>query len=207
MGRLPEYPSVFTALGYTLRMPGVPRDANRILAELAEKDVSAVEDPILLGRDLARLMRDERVPRSAKLKLLESGTPPYQLVQLVQDPPLLADNQDPNNLRDIELDDAGNVYISNAYSLNESDRIWKYEPNGTVVKSLSLGNPGGASYIPNPIGLYVSNTSGMLYLASGQYNPADINSTVVYGLSLEDFSLKRSITVNDMQHVSGNTRI
>jgi hypothetical protein len=45
----------------------------------------------------------------------------------------------------------------------------------------------------------------MLYLASGQYNPADINSTIVHGMSLDDLSLQRTITVNGMHNVSGIT--
>jgi hypothetical protein len=74
-----------------------------------------------------------------------------------------------------------------------------------MIKSLSLGNPNSVSYIPDPIGMYVSNTTEMLYLASGQYNPADVNSTIVYGISLENLALERSIIVNNMSHVSSIT--
>ena len=46
----------------------------------------------------------------------------------------------------------------------------------------------------------------MLYLASAQYNPADTNSTVIYGLSMDGaLALQRSITINGMQHVTGIT--
>ena len=148
---------------------------------------------------------EEPYTAAAKLLLLESGDPPYQLMQLYDDPPLPGDNQYRNNLREIELDAAGNVYVVNVHSLNESDTLFKYDPNGTKIKSLSLGNPGTVDYLPDPIGMHVSDITGMLYVASGQYNPADINSTVVHGLSLEDLSLKRSITVNGMHHVSGIT--
>ena len=148
---------------------------------------------------------EEPYTAAAKLLLLESGDPPYQLVQLYDDPPPEGNNQYRNNLREIELDVAGNVYVVNAHSLNESDTVFKYDPNGTKIKSLSLGNPGSADYLPDPIGMHVSNTTGMLYLASGQYNPADINSTIVHGMSLDDLSLQRTITVNGMNNVSGIT--
>ena len=142
---------------------------------------------------------------AAKLQLLGAGNPPYQLVQLYDDTPPQGDNKYRNHLREIELDAAGNVYVVNAHSLNESDTVFKYEPNGTIIQSLSVGNPNSVTYIPDPIGMYVSNTTEMLYLASGQYNPADINSTIVYGVSLENLTLQRSITVGGMQHVSGIT--
>ncbi len=148
---------------------------------------------------------EEPYAAAAKLLLLESGDPPYQLMQLYDDPPPAGNNQYRNNLREIELDADGYVYVINAHSLNESDTLFKYDPNGTKIMSLSLGNPVGPGYLPDPIGMYVSNTTGMLYLASGQYNPADINSTVVHGMSLEDLSLQRSITVNGMHHVAGIT--
>ena len=148
---------------------------------------------------------EEPYAAAAKLLLLESGEPPYQLVQLYDDPPPENDNQYRNNLREIELDAAGNVYVVNAHSLNESDMVFKYDPNGTKIQSLSLGNPVSADYLPDPIGMHVSNTTGMLYLASGQYNPADINSTIVHGMSLDSLALQRTITVNGMHNVSDIT--
>jgi len=58
---------------------------------------------------------------AAKLQLLGSGSPPYSIVKLYDDPPLPADNQYRNALREIEIDDEGNIYVLNAHSLNESD--------------------------------------------------------------------------------------
>ena len=46
----------------------------------------------------------------------------------------------------------------------------------------------------------------MLYLTSAQYDQTDVNSTVVYGFSTyEALTLKRSITIDNMQHVTGIT--
>ena len=138
---------------------------------------------------------------AAKLQLLESGNPPYQLIQIYDQIPTAGTNQYLNNLREIELDAEGNVYVVNTHRLNESDTIWKYGPDGTKLKALSLGNPTTVDYLPDPVGMYVSNTTGLVYLASGQYNPVDVTSTVIHGLSLGDLSLKRSINIDCMHNV------
>jgi len=142
---------------------------------------------------------------AAKLKLLDSGNPPYEVVTLYDDPPLLCDNQCRNNLREIELDNAGNLYVLNVNSLNESDILWKYDPNGTVER-LDLGRPDTDSYLPAPVGMYASKTTDMLYLTSAEYNSLDSDSTVIYGFSTKGaLALQRSITINGMQHVTGIT--
>ncbi|MHC4425786.1 MAG: InlB B-repeat-containing protein, partial [Planctomycetota bacterium] len=61
---------------------------------------------------------------AAKLMLLDEGDPPYELVKLYDDPPLPNDNQYRDSLREIELDSAGNLYVLNVHSLNESDILW-----------------------------------------------------------------------------------
>ena len=147
----------------------------------------------------------ESYTAAAKLQLLDTGNPPYQVVQLYDDPPVANDNQYRNALREIELDSAGNVYVINVHSLNESDILWKHGLNGTVER-FELGRPDGNIYLPGPVAMYVSKTTNMLYLASAQYNPADTNSTVIYGLSMDGaLALQRSITINGMQHVTGIT--
>jgi len=145
---------------------------------------------------------------AAKLSLLDQGTPPYQVVKLYDDPnafnPDAPDNPNLSGLREIEVDDNGNVYIINVHANNESDILWKYDPNGTI-KRLYLGVPNSENYLPNPIGMHVSNITNMLYLASAQYNPADVNSTLIYGFSTESLIRERSITINDMHHVTSIT--
>ncbi|MHC4743432.1 MAG: right-handed parallel beta-helix repeat-containing protein, partial [Planctomycetota bacterium] len=49
----------------------------------------------------------------AKLRLLDSGIPPYEIVQIYDDAPLPGDNQYLDNLREIEIDDSGNLYVTN----------------------------------------------------------------------------------------------
>jgi len=139
---------------------------------------------------------------AAKLQLLPSASPPYELVEVYDDPPLLHDNQYRDGLREIELDASGNVYVLNVNALNESDMLWRYQPDGTVDR-LDLGRPDGGMYVPAPIALHVSKATGMLYLASALLDPVDPESTTVYGFStLGDIALETSIAVPGLQHVT-----
>ncbi len=142
---------------------------------------------------------------AAKLKLLDGANPPYEIVQLYDDPPLPNDNQYRNYLRELEIDDAGNLYVLNVHAINQSDILWRYEPDGTMER-LDLGNPDGDCYVPAPVGMYMSETTDMLYLTSSANNPEDSNSTVIYGFSTEDtMALERSVTINGLQHITGLT--
>ncbi|UCD27577.1 MAG: hypothetical protein JSV03_10715, partial [Planctomycetota bacterium] len=147
----------------------------------------------------------ESYTAAAKLKLLGEGDPPYEIVKLYDDPPLENDNQYRDSLREIELDSAGNVYVLNVHYINESDILWRYDPNGTIER-LDLGRPDSDSYLPAPAGMYASKTTDMLYLTSAVYNPVDCNSTVIYGFSTEGaLTLERSVTINDMHHATSIT--
>jgi hypothetical protein len=142
---------------------------------------------------------------AAKLKLQDGADPPYEIVQLYDDPPLPNDNQYRNHLRELEIDSSGNLYVLNVHSLNESDILWRYKPDGNVER-IELGRPDGDIYIPAPIGTYMSKTSDMLYLASALYNPSDPNVTVVYGLSTSGpIAIARSITVRNLQNITDIT--
>jgi hypothetical protein len=106
---------------------------------------------------------------AAKLKLQDKGYPLYQVVHLYDDTPPLNDNHKRDNLREIEIDDKGNIYILNVNNLNESDILWKYSINGALLNRLDLGNPDSNNYLPDPMAMYVSDANDMVYLASGQY--------------------------------------
>jgi hypothetical protein len=142
---------------------------------------------------------------AAKLHLLSDGNTPYSLVQLYDDAPPAVDREYRNSLREIEVDGVGNVYVINANRVNENDILWKYDPNGAVLQRVYLDSLSGDGSLPDPcdpIGLYVSNTTDMVYLTSAQYNPGDIDSTVIYGFSNENLSFARSITISGMQHAT-----
>ena len=147
---------------------------------------------------------EEAYLATAKLQLLDGQNPPYRVVRLYDEPPLPADNQYRNNLREIEIDDAGNVFVINAHSLNESDILWKYDSNGAVLNRLDLGNPDSNSYLPDPIAMHVSDITNMVYLASAQKNE-DPNSKTIYCFSKDQMVLENSIAINGMQHVTGIT--
>jgi len=142
---------------------------------------------------------------AAKLRLLGGGQPPYEIVRLYDDPPLVNDNQYRNNLRELELDDNGDLYVLNVHSLNESEILWRYAPDGTVER-LDLARPDSPTYIPAPVAMYVSSTTEMLYLTSALYNPNDRDMTVVRGFSTRGaLTLQRTININFMHHAAGIT--
>lgn len=143
---------------------------------------------------------------AAKLQLLDSADPPYEVVQLYDDPPPAADNQCRNNLREIEIDSAGNVYILNAHSLNEGDLLWKYGPDGMVAECLGLGDPNSDFYVPDPIAMHMSDSTGTLYLTSAQYDQVDMNSTILHGFSTDAALIPtRSVPIDGVQHVTDIT--
>jgi len=141
----------------------------------------------------------------AKLQLLDRQNPPYQVVQIYDDPPEPNDNRHLDNLREIEIDDDGNVYVINVNSLNESDILWKYDStSGNILNRLDLGNPNGDIYLPDPIAMHVSEVTGRIYITSGQSNE-ETYATVIYGFSKENLVLERSVIINGMHHVTGIT--
>ena len=148
---------------------------------------------------------EEPYTAAAKLRLLDGANPPYDVVQLYDDPPLPNDNQYRNYLRELEIDSSGNLYVLNVHAINESDILWRYKPDGTFER-IDLGNPDGDIYVPSPVGMYMSKTTDMLYLTSAAYNPDDPDATVVYGFSTDGvLSIERSVTVSGIQHITGIT--
>ena len=156
---------------------------------------------------------DGEEPYTAAAKLLPQAgsTPAYSVISIYDDPgafnPNNPDNPNLSGLREIELDDKGNVYVINAYNGNESDILWKYSTDGRIDR-LDLTGPDVETSVPAPIALHVSSGRNMLYLASSQYNPDDFDSTVVHGFSTREdelFQLERSIVINGLQHVTDIT--
>jgi len=141
----------------------------------------------------------------ARLQLQAGTDPPYRLVQLYDDPPLPGDNQRRDHPREIEVDGAGNVYMMNVHSLNESCILWRYAVDGAVLQRLDLTAPGSGVMVSDPIALHLARDGRALYLASGQRNPQSPNDAILYGLSTQDFTLLRSITIRDMQQVTSVT--
>ena len=104
---------------------------------------------------------------AAKLELLHAASPPYRVLKLYDDPsafnPNDSDNPNLSGLRDIELDGQGNLYVLNVHSRNQSNILWRYEPNGAIER-LDLGNLDSGRDLPGPVAMHVSSTKNLLYL-------------------------------------------
>jgi hypothetical protein len=141
----------------------------------------------------------EAYTAAAKLQL---SVPSYSVVKLYDDPDAAnpGDNRQLDELREVEIDTDGYLYVLNAYSDNESDILWKYDASsGEMMERLVLSD------VPSPGAVYMSTAQDMLYLASS-LSPADSDSSTVYGFSTAGaLKLTRQITVNKMGHVTGIT--
>ncbi|MBN1509422.1 MAG: hypothetical protein JW955_21425 [Sedimentisphaerales bacterium] len=146
---------------------------------------------------------------AAKLKLDSSkGPSAWQIVQLYDgDLPPDNDNQQRSFLREIEIDDAGNVYLLNVHRRNESDILWKYGSDATPLRRWDLVVKDRAISVPDPLGLTVPADGTTMYLTSGQLNQQAPDSAVIYGLSADsvDIAVVREITINGMALVSSVT--
>ena len=134
---------------------------------------------------------------AAKLAFAPTETPPYNVVQIYDDPPLPASSQARDNLCEIEVDDSGNVYVINSGYTNNSDVLWVYNSDGDVNKC-ELQNLG----IFGPVGLCCSSyDNSRLYIASSMSEP-DADSVSLYVLSTADLTLVQSITINNLGHIT-----
>ena len=147
----------------------------------------------------------ESYTAAAKLSIQAGTGEPYRIVQLYDDPPLPGDNQYRDTLRELEIDDAGNLYVLNAHCVNESDILWRYAPDGSAER-LDLGRPDSDNYCPNPIKMHMSGTASMLYVASGWHNEDNVDTSLIYGYSTQGpLTRARVITIDGMQHIAGIT--
>ncbi len=120
----------------------------------------------------------------AAAKLEPQGTG-YELAQVYYEPLADNDNFDPNGLCELDVDAAGNVYVLNVKASNYSDKLSVFRPDGTPLAGLFLADPRKNPCIPAPIGLHVSDATGLVYLASSLAEPA-ATSSILYGISQQD---------------------
>lgn len=72
--------------------------------------------------------------------------------------------------------------------------------------TVELGVPAGNNYVPDPVALYMSSTTDMLYMASGQHDAADYRNSTIYGFTtLGTITRTRRITVLSMHHITAIT--
>lgn len=107
-------------------------------------------------------------------------------------------------LREIALDETGNVYVLNSQGLNSSEVLWKYHTDGTLIDRIELTNPKNSldPNIPNPTGLCIGG--GVLYLACGKNTHNEPNSRV-HLLSTEPLGYQKAITIQGMMHITDMT--
>lgn len=99
--------------------------------------------------------------------------------------------------REVEVDGNGNLYV---LSVN-SDSLQIYDTNTTeITEHINL------DYLPDPIGMHLSESDNRLYLASAQRNPNDVNSSVVYDFNtIGNLTLERLIAINGLHHITDIT--
>jgi len=138
---------------------------------------------------------------AARLKLTDTGQGPgYSIEHLYDDPPDPGDNRDLTQLREVEVDRAGNVYVLNCCRDNSSDILWVYGNDGQLARPpcelqvLQI-------QITAPTGLCVSSDASRVYLASCE-NPPDANSVKLYVLPSQDLSRPHEIEIRDMGHIT-----
>jgi len=117
---------------------------------------------------------------------------------------------DPNNLsnpysyglREIELDDAGNLYALNVHASNNSTMLWKYDSSGQVL----VEGPGEDFGIADPLALHYCKMDQRMYVASGLLRSFDANDTTIYQLTEESGRfISTPIAVPQIQHVTSIT--
>ncbi len=124
--------------------------------------------------------------------------PGYSLKQIFDDPPFANDNYNLTQLREVEVDDACNVYVLNCHHGNSSDILWVYGSDGKLVSRTELQKLG----ISAPIGLRVSSHEpSKLYLASSENEP-NAESVKLYVLSSADPNVLQTIEIPDMGHIT-----
>jgi hypothetical protein len=136
---------------------------------------------------------------AAQLRLDGAGlSPGYSIEQLFEDSPAPNDNRALTQLRELEVDPSGNLYVLNCHHLNQSDLLWVYTAGGQHTEPCELQSLG----ISAPTGLCLSSYDpSKLYLASSE-NPPDADSTRLYVLSSQGLNLLRTVGVRNMGHVT-----
>ena len=140
---------------------------------------------------------------AARLQLDLNLMPPYRVVQLYDEPPLPNVNQFP---REVEADSAGELYVLNRGALNkEEDNLLVYDTQtAEVLYRIELGNSIGNTYLPAPSAMYLSEQTGMLYLASSRNDP-NASSVMLYALSTQDYTFVEVADINGIGHITDIT--
>ena len=103
-------------------------------------------------------------------------------------------------LREIELDDQGNLYVLSVYRVQGCTMLWQYDSQGAVLAKSSGEELG----IEDPLALCYCPTDQAVYVGSGLLTAGGPNQSVVYQLAVEadGFGVARETVIPDMHHVT-----
>jgi hypothetical protein len=137
---------------------------------------------------------------AARLELTSQRESPYEVVDVYA---ASTPWEDPNTLREIEVDEAGNVYVLCAY--NGDDVLWRYPPGGDVERYGLVSSEVGCD-VPDPVAMCISEKTGKLYVASARVDPEQNSAANVFEFSTGNpVACVRTISITGMQHVTGIT--
>ncbi len=111
--------------------------------------------------------------------------------------------EDPETLREIEIDRDGNVYVLCAY--NGDDVLWRYEPSGDAERYGLVSSEIGCDVV-NPVAMRAAKRTGKLYLASAYVDAEEDAPAQVFEFSMANpMVCVRTISVAGMQHITDLT--
>jgi len=143
------------------------------------------------------------VPYGASARLSRDGR---QVDQLYYDAswfnPNCQSDPYPYNLREIELDEAGNLYVLSVHTLNSGTMLWKYNRTGGFL----LKTSGRTLGIEDPLALHYCRSDRVLYVGSGLLTSFDAGQTRIYQLSEDTYQFVLTLTAAvSMHHVTSMT--
>lgn len=129
------------------------------------------------------IVPDHGSPHQGAARLRLDATDNYDLEMLY---PVLVPGVTIQGLRELALDKQGHLIVSNVDKIRKNDCLWIFDTeSGQGLGRLPLTGPGLSTGIPAPTALHFSESSDVLYLASG-LNAPDAQTTTLYGLSLSE---------------------
>ena len=199
-------PGQHTFQGKTVTL-GIQIDADQTSRGCPLRDVSFHNGDAYVAPVIVQESDGVTYQAGARLEWVGSD---YEIRQLYYDPHLAStSDQSPNlrGLREIEVDSSGQVYLLNAYNQNGSNLLWAFSNAGRLLNRHFLDRL--SESIKNPVGLCLDTHSGRLYVASGVFDKALPNQSVLCGYDclavlLEDaLEPAQQIEINNLQHVTG----
>jgi hypothetical protein len=120
------------------------------------------------------------------------------LLQLFDDPGGINDNRVTDQLREIDVDAEGNVYVLNCHCNNSSDILWVYGGDGQLLRRREFRELNIAA----PVGLCLSTYDPSRLYVSSSWNRPDSTEVRIYVLSTDELAVCEVVTVENLGHVT-----